>query len=201
MSKSQSMKLSGWAFVLASFGFITILANSDSLTFAGSVITAILLAAGMLSLRAGYGETVSRFGRNILLMGVIGMAVLYMVIVCMAIMYYSGVQSATLLQAIENGLWIVIFGGPAVVLLALTLFGLAALGSKPMARLNWLPVFAGIWYPVFYFFLAGYLFTHNGVYPGQYQIAFTIMHLIQFLALCALGSILVSDTPQEMATA
>ena len=97
-----------------------------------------------------------------------------------------------------KGLWIVIFGGPAVSLLGLTLFGLAALGSKPMARFNWLPVFAGIWYPVFYFFLAGYLYTHNGVYPEQYQMAFNIMHLIQFLALCGLGSMLLTDATQEM---
>jgi hypothetical protein len=81
------------------------------------------------------------------------------------------------------------------------LFGLAAIRSKPIARFDWLPVSAGIWYPVFYFFLAAYLFTHNGVYPGQYHIAFNILHLIQFLALCAFGASLISDTTQEMVTA
>jgi hypothetical protein len=69
-----------------------------------------------------------------------------------------------------------------------------------MPRLNWLPAFAGIWYPVFYFFLASYLFTHNGVYPGQYQTAFNIMFLIQFLALCAFGAVLLNDATQEIAT-
>ena len=199
MSKSELIKLSGWAFLAGAFAFISILGGSDSIAFPGSVISAILLAAGMLSLRAGYGENVSRFGRNILLMGVIGMVLWYLVIASLAVMNNSGILHVT--QAQGERLWIVIFGGPAVVLLALTLFGLAALGSKPMARLNWLPVVAGIWYPVFYFFLAGYLFTHNGVYPGQYQIAFNIIHLMQFLALCVLGSILVSDSPQEMAMA
>jgi hypothetical protein len=198
MSKSELIKLSGWAFIAGSFAFITILSNSDPLAIPGSVISAILLAAGMSGLRARYGEKVGAFGRNILRIGVIATVLFYVGLVALASMYVSG----TLPEAqIEEGVWILLFGGPAVALLALTLFGLAALGRKPMAPLNWLPAFAGIWYPVFYFFLAGYLFTHNGVYPGQYQMAFNILHLIQFLALCALGASLVTDTLKEMATA
>jgi hypothetical protein len=195
MSKSHLIKLSGWAFILGAFGFITILSNSAP----GSVISTLLLVVGMLSLRAGYGENVGRFGGNILLIGVIGPILLGIVIAFLALMYRSG--NLTNAEVEAKGLWILIFGGPAISLLGLTLFGLAALSSKPMARFNWLPVFAGIWYPVFYFFLAGYLLAHNGVYPGQYQMAFNMMHLIQFLALCVLGSILVSDTSEKMATA
>jgi hypothetical protein len=199
MSKPELVKLSGWAFIAGSFGFITILSGSDAISFLGSIISTLLLAAGMLGLRAGYGETVSRFGRNILLLGVIGPILLGIVIAFLALMYRSGNLTDAEVEA--KGLWILIFGGPSTSLLGLTLFGLAALSSKPMSRFNWLPVFAGIWYPVFYCFLAGYLFTHNGAYPGQYQMAFNMMHLIQFLALCALGSILVSDTSEKMATA
>jgi hypothetical protein len=195
MSKSHLIKLSGWAFILGAFGFITILSNSAP----GSVISTLLLVVGMLSLRAGYGENVGRFGGNILLIGVIGPILLGIVIAFLALMYRSG--NLTNAEVEAKGLWILIFGGPAISLLGLTLFGLAALSSKPMARFNWLPVFAGIWYPVFYFFLAGYLLAHNGVYPGQYQMAFNMIHLIQFLALCVLGSILVSDTSEKMATA
>lgn len=199
MTKAEFSKLSGLAFIAGSFAFITILSGSDPLAIPGSVISTLLLATGMLGLRARYGEHAGSFGRNILLLGVIGPMLLCIVIASMALIYRSGNLTDAEVEA--KGLWIVIFGGPAISLLGLTLFGLAALSSKPMARFNWLPVFAGIWYPVFYFFLAGYLVTHNGVYPGQYQMAFNIMHLLQFLALCALGSILVSDTPQEMATA
>jgi hypothetical protein len=199
MSKAEFSKLSGWAFIAASIAFITILSGSDPLAIPGSVISTLLLAAGMLGLRARYGEHAGSFGRNILLLGVIGPILLCIVIASMALIYRSGNLTDAEVEA--KGLWIVIFGGPAISLLGLTLFGLAALRSKPMARFNWLPVFAGIWYPVFYFFLAGYLFTHNGVYPGQYQMSFNIMHLMQFLALCVLGSILVSDTSEKMATA
>jgi len=199
MSKSPLIKFSRWAFILGGLGLIIILAGSGSLTFVGSVIASILLAAGMLGVRARYGEHAGSFGRNILLLGLIGPILLCIVIAFLALMYRSGNLTDAEVEA--NGLWILIFGGPAISLLGLTLFGLAALSSKPMARFNWLPVFAGIWYPVFYFFLAGYLFTHHGVYPGQYQMAFNIMHLMQFLALCVLGSNLVSDASQETATA
>jgi len=199
MSKSQLIKFSGWAFILGGLGLITILAGSGLLTFVGSVIASILLAAGMLGMRARYGEHDGSFGRNILLLGVIGPILWCIVIASMALMYRSGNLTEAKIE--DKGLWILMFGGPAISLLGLTLFGLAALRSKPMARFNWLPVFAGIWYPVFYFFLAGYLFTNNGVYPGQYQMAFNILHLVQFLALCVLGSKLVSDANQETATA
>ena len=199
MSKSELIKLSGWAFIAGSFAFLTILSGSDPLAIPGSVISTLLLATGMSGLRARYGEHAGSFGRNILLLGVIGPILLCIIIASMALIYRSGNLTDAEVEA--KGLWIVIFGGPAIVLLGLTLFGLAALSTKPMARFNWLPVFAGIWYPVFYFFLAGYLFTHNGVYPGQYQIAFNIMHLMQFLALCALGTVLIDDSSKDLATA
>ena len=121
-----------------------------------------------------------------------------MLLVIVIAMDLSGILTET---QITKGLWILLFGGPAITLLGLTLFGLVALGSKPMPRFNWMPILAGIWYPAVYFFLAAYLFTHDGEYPGQYHAAMQIIFLIQFLALCALGTILVSDTPQEIATA
>ncbi len=199
MSKSQFIKLSGWAFILGSIAFIMILLPDSSAGFASSVISSILLAVGMLGLQARYGGNAGGFGRNILLIGLIGMVLLYMVVAYMFLMHF-GVLPAVQIQAPE-GLWILLFGGPAILLLALTFFGLAALRNKPMSQLNWLPVFAGIWYPVIYFFLAGYIFTHNGTYPAQYHTAIQMMISIQFLALCVLGLILVNDTPQEMATA
>jgi hypothetical protein len=106
-------------------------------------------------------------------------------------------QAESLVQA---GLWLLLFGGPAVVLLGLTLFGMTALRSKPMPKLNWLLVVAGIWYPGFYIFVSGYLFKNNGVYPVQYQTEFNMLFLIQFVALCMLGTFLATDSPQDMAT-
>src|SRR6266540_3576502 len=195
MSKSQFVKLSGWALILGSFAFMMSILG-DSL--AASLISSILLAAGMLGLRARYGENAGSFGRNILLICVIGMFLLYIVLMSFWVLYAMQIQA---LRNPNQNLWILLFGGPAIILLALTLFGLIALRDKPMARLNWLPVFAGIWYPVIYFFIFGYIFTNNGAYPVQYQTAINMMMFVQSIALCALGLILVTDTSQEMATA
>jgi len=193
---SKSIRSSGWAFIAGAFAFITILSNSDPLAIPGSVISSILLAVGMSGLRARYGERAGSLGRNMLLLGVMGPVLFLIAIASMALMNSFG--RLTVAQ-VEAGLWVLIFVGPAISLLGLTLFGLTALRSKPMPRLNWLPAFAGIWYPVAYFFLAGYLFTHNGKFPQEYYPAIQIMFLIQFLVLCAFGAVLVAETPQEMA--
>lgn len=194
MSKPELIKWSGWAFIAGALTFITILSNSDPISIPGSEISAILLAVGLLGLRARYGEHIGGFGKNSLLLGASGP---FLLVIFIAL----GLAGILTVTRITEGFWILIFGGSTMALLGLTLFGLAALVSKPMARLNWLPVVAGIWYPVFYFFLAGYLFTHNGVYPGQYQTAFNVIYLIQFLALCVLGASLITDTSRETATA
>ena len=193
MSNSPLIKSSGWVFIAGAFAFLTILSNSDLITIPGLEISAVLLAVGLFGLRDRYGEHVGGFSRNILLLGASG-PILLVIVIAMGL---SGILTET---QITKGLWILLFGVSAITLLGLTLFGLSVLVSRPMARLNWLPLFAGIWYPVFYIFLAGYLFTHDGVYPGEYQFAFTIMHFIQFLALFALG-VTLNDTSQELATA
>src|SRR5215216_622316 len=190
MSKSQLIKFSGWAFILGAFAFITILSGS-SVQILGSVISSILLAVGMSGLRARYGERAGNFGRNILLLGPGGPILLVIFIV-------MGLSVNVPVAEVEEGLWILIFVGPAISLLGLTLFGLVALRSKPMPRWNWLPVFAGIWYPVLYFFTAGYLFIHHGVYPLDVAIQILqIIVLIQFLALCVFGAVVASDRTQE----
>jgi hypothetical protein len=198
MSKPEWIKRSGWSFIAGAFAFITIL-NSDAIQIPGSMICALLLAAGMLSLRAGYGETVSRFSRNILLMGVV-LAVLWdLVLVSLIAMTSSGTLHVS--DAQGKRFWIVAFGGPAVALLFLTLFGLTASRSKPMSRLNWLPILAAIWYPAVYFFLFVYLISHNGVLPDQYWPIVKSTFAIQLFALFVFGFVLVTDAPQEMATA
>ena len=197
MSKSELIKLSGWAFLAGAVAFLTILSGSDPIALPGSVISSILLAAGMAGLRARYSERAGSIGRIMLLLGMLGPILWVIIIAAMAYMYGSG--NLTITQ-VEKGLWILLFVGPAITLLGLTLFGLAVLFSRPLPHMNWLPVFKGIWYPAVYFFLAAYLFTRDGEYPGQYHAAMQIIFLIQFLALCGLGASLVTDATQEMAT-
>jgi len=192
MSKPESIKRSGWLFVAASFAFITILTGSDPIAIPGSVVSAILLAVGMSGLRSAYSERAGSIGRGMLLLGISGPALWVICIVFMALM---GVE------AVEKGLWVLLFAGPAISLLGLTLFGLAALRSKPMSRLNWLPVFAGIWYPVTYVLFSVYDISHKGVFPDQYLPELVLMVVTQFLALCILGAVLIDDSSKELATA
>jgi hypothetical protein len=196
MSKAQFITLSGWVFILGSLAFmISFMADS----FAASLFSSILLAVGMLSLRAGYGEQAGSFGRSILLLGASGPILMYIIVAYLARLYHAGTLTDTQMET--RGLWILIFAGPAIPLLSLTLFGLTAVRSKPMSRLNGLPLIAGIWYPVVYFFLSGYSFTHRGEYPLLSDAAIQITFLIQFLVLYALGGVLVVDTSEQMATA
>lgn len=184
MSKSMFIKLSGWAFILGAFGFISIL----SVSLAGSVIGSILLAVGMLGLRARYGEIVGSFGKNVLLAGVVSMTLAYIAV--------------PVFQEVEV-LYILPFAGPAFLLTGLAVFGLIALGRKPLPHVNWLPLFAGIWYPVIYFPLFVSILMNNGAWPeGNFPVNLIgIMMSVQFLALCILGLILQSDVTEEAAVA
>lgn len=199
MSKSQLIRFSGWAFILGSFSFATILSGSDPLAIPGSFISAILLAVGLSGLRARYGERAGGFGRNMLTAGVIGMILFYLALalLILAVLGLPGIRSQAESLA-QSGLWLLLFGGPAVVLLGLTLFGLTALRSRPMSQLNWLPVVAGIWYPLVYLFLAAYLYTHDGGYPHKYHNGMQMMFLMQFVVLCVFGAVVAADTTQEM---
>ena len=192
MLKSEYTKFSGWAFVAGAFAFLTILSTSDAIQIPGSVLSSMLLAGGMSGLREGYGERIGRLGRNMLLLGMFGPALWVIGIVFMILM---GVE------AVQKGLWVLLFVGPAISLLGLTLFGLTALVSKPMPRLNWLPLLAGIWYPVAYILFSIYDISHRGVFPDQYIPAIVLTVVIQFITLCSLGFTLIEDSSKELATA
>jgi hypothetical protein len=193
MSKPESIKLGGWMFIAGAFAFITILSGSDPIAIPGSVVSAILLAGGMSGLRAAYGERVGSFGRSMLLLGMLGPILWVIAMTSMVLMHVTETQ-------VTEGLWVLLFVGPAISLLGLTLFGLAALRSKPMPRLNWLPVFAGIWYPVTFALFSVYDISHKGVFPDQYLSELVSVMVIQFLALSTLGIVIISDSSKELAT-
>jgi len=198
MSKPDLIKRSGWLFITGALAFATILSNSIPVQIPGSVISALLLVAGMLSLRAACDASDSHFGRNILLIGAVGAVLWDVVLLSLIFMSSFGILHAT--EAQGQRFWIVTFGGPAVALLALTLFGLTNLLGKRMSRLNWLSILAAIWYPAIYCFLFVYLVSHNGKLPDPYWSPVKSVFAIQVFALFVFGLVLVADTPQEMAT-
>jgi len=193
MSKPELVKRSGRLIIAGAFAFITLLSGWDPIAIPGSVISAILLAVGMSDLRTAYGERAGSFGRSMLLLGMLG-PVLWVIGIVSTIGRVTETQ-------VNEGLWVLIFVGPAISLLGLTLFGLAALHSKLLPRLNWLPVFAGIWYPVTYVLFSVYDISHKGVFPKQYLPELELMVVIQSLTLCVLGFVLIDDSSKELVIA
>jgi len=198
MSKPQAIKLSGWAFMLGSFGFLAVNNDSMAVSFASLVISSILLSIGMLGLRTGYGDRVGGFGRTMLLLGVLGMLLAF---VSLGVLNRIQPQIQIGNARIETRL--LLYFGPTIGLLGLALYGLAALRRKPMAGLNWLPLATGVWYPAAYSFFFFYFVSHNGVWQYVEQIywVFGMTMVMQFATLCLLGFILSADTRDEMATA
>jgi hypothetical protein len=54
---------------------------------------------------------------------------------------------------------------------------------------------------VTYVLFSVYDISHKGVFPDQYLPALVLMVVIQFLALCILGFVLIDDSSKELATA
>ena len=198
MSKSESIKVSGWFFIAGAFAFITILSSSYNIQNPGSVLSSMLLTVAIAGLRSAYGDRAGSPGRAMLLLGMLGPVIWFIVIMSMGLMHSFGKLTET---HVREGLWVLLFIGPAISLLGLTLFGLTALVSKPMHRLNWLPLLAGIWYPVTYVLFSLYDISHKGVFPDQYTPAIVLTVVIQFITLCSLGFTLIENSSKELATA
>ncbi|MGD8406743.1 MAG: hypothetical protein PVJ21_24005 [Anaerolineales bacterium] len=181
MNNSNFIRLSGWSFII---GAIVFALSAISEQVMGFILSMMLLAVGILGLRSRYGEQVGGFGKNILLIGVaLG----------------SLTSLAGLFGAAIDPLWILIPAGPAVLSACLALFGVVALYKKPLPRWNALPLLAGVWLPIF--FVPVLIETFNGNwYPSVGNLAMPLI-ILQCIALSILGYILISDIPQEMASA
>ena len=192
MSKSKFIKLSGWALIVGAFVFLLSFLSGSA---PGFIVASTLMAVGLLGLRARYGNSVGSLGENALLAGVVGMMFAYA-----AVPIFRGVEVLHLLMWEVESVYLLPFAGPAVLLTGLTVFGLAALRRKPLPYANWLPLFAGLWYPVIYFPIFFYILMNNGVWPNWDNfpyIAFTVMMLVQFVALTMLGAILQDNLTEE----
>jgi hypothetical protein len=200
--KEEIMRLGGWALMFGAIAVFMLLLGTyleynvdDPLGRLGKlietsfliffVLTPILLMVGMLGLRTRYGDEVGWFGKNILLLGAIaGPAI--------DILGY-------IMAAYEFVDWggILFISGPAVPLVCIALFGVAALRSKPLPRWNALPFLAGIWYPI-PFFYSLLIATKTGIWlEWLNSIVTQVMVLIQFVTLFLLGYVLQRDVPEE----
>lgn len=191
--RPEDIRRAGWALILGAISFVfgVFLAISEygdgdwsllallSLVF----VSLPLLVFGVLGLRNRYGEKVGGFGKNILLVGAILGPVT-------SVLGFFG-------MAIDP-LWFMIYAGPAVLFICLTLFGVAALRTKPMPRGNGLPVIAGLSYPaMLIFYIISSVMTGDWTSSSVPDVLYIILITIQGIALLALGYLLKADVPEE----
>jgi hypothetical protein len=174
------------SFVLGVFVAIIEYSNGDWSLFAFLSLVFVslpLLVFGVLGLRNRYGKRVGNFGKNILLVGAV-LGPLTSII-------------GFFLMAIDP-FWFMVYAGPAVLFLCLTLFGVAALRAKPMPRGNGLPVLAGLSYPaMIMFYIISSIMTGDWTGSSVPGAVYIILITIQGIALLALGTILKADVPEE----
>ena len=181
-----SLMIGGITFVLALYtGFFGDYTNNLNLWTVSFFLLILLgmpgLVVGLLGVRNRYGEKAGGFGKTILLIGAI----------LGSVTSISGVLLAT-----SDRYGILVYAGPAVLLAGLAVFGIVALYKKPLPRWNVVPLIAGFWYPLFIFIP---MITSVKFGDPVMSIINYVLLLIQGVALVALGYILKSNTPEEIA--
>jgi hypothetical protein len=202
MTKSNFTRLSGWSLMLGAiiFSASTLSALVESNFYdpymrlnvfvfynIGLVLAlwigTILLAVGGLGLRARYGEQVGFSGKSFLSIGaIVGPSIgLFGVI---------GAVAKVLIWA-----EFLLYTGNMVLLACLTIFGISALRTKPLARWNGLPFIAGFWFPVL---LPSMMMANANGVPGNLilNIAKGTL-LLQSIALFMLGYVLQANVSEE----
>lgn len=201
MNKSDFIKLSGWALILGGIAFSPFIVTSmlestplrlpfslSGIAISGFFLSPILLAVGMLGLRARYGNAVGSSGRGILLLGAV-----------------AGILVVTrnIINIDSDASWGVFVISVTILFLCLLIFGVQALIQRPLPRMNWLPLVAGLWFPMIS--LPGILGIHIPMLGATLNLVFSLFTaagmLVTTVALVMLGYTLQADTSREMATA
>ncbi|MEJ2599384.1 MAG: hypothetical protein P8Z00_13700 [Anaerolineales bacterium] len=200
MTRSKFIRLSGWSLMVGAvtfFVFILVIflatdvyntyglnGSFAEIPFLLSVwATPILLGVGLLGLRTRFGDEVGNFGNNVLMLGAIAGPVINII-------------GITIPQIGSWG-WLLPFTGNAIVLACLSIFGIAALSAKPLARWNSLPLIAGVLYPIIIILM--YIFEAMRVLPDAIGTLAFIGIPLQCVLLVVLGYMLQADVLEETA--
>jgi hypothetical protein len=207
MSKSKFVKLSGWALMLGGLamilGFLASTrpeydrfnARSAAIDQYANVAAAPLIVMSMLLLSVGfiglflrYGQAASSLGRTSLGVGALS-----------GLVSAAGAIGMGILES-EIG-WSIWYYGMFFQFLGLALFGITSLRQRSLPRWNGLPIFAGIWIPLF--MLAGILSEQlSGRWIEPSETLTTILILLTLAGLMGLGYLLQSDSqPVDTAAA
>jgi hypothetical protein len=198
--KPEDIRMAGWALIWGAVIFVISLlllmigdVSRDGTFWGLSALLIVflsppLLVVGLFGLRNRYGDKVGWFGKNILLLGAI---------LGSLTTFIGFVGSLGLFKNGDIG-WHLIYIGPGVLFTGLALFGFVALYKRPLPRWNVALVIAGLWYPIVV--LAHIIIgMRNGdwLHGGSGYTMAPVLHIIQGIALVAVGNILKSDVPEE----
>jgi len=188
MSKSIFIRLSGWSFIIGAIAFLPaaiLQLDYESRKISPLMINTffwapLLLIIGLLGLRARY-----KIGGGVLLFGAIVGGLLLIVGILgqsLSPSYSAGVP--------YFGVWI---GGLLVLHICLFIFGIVMFIKKPLPRLNWIPLFAGMWVPLL-LLLSGILEDGNSPSQRIFVIAVSVMMTV---AQVILGFMLQANASRE----
>lgn len=194
MNKSNSIRLSGWSFIIGAIAFLRpaiLQLDYGSRTISPLMTNTffwapVLLVVGLLGLRARY-----KIGSGVLLFGAIVGGV--SLIVGFLGQYLSPSYSAGVPY-----FW-VWMGGLLVLHICLFIFGIVMFIKKPLPRWNWLPLVAGMWVPLL-LLLSGVLGGGNSPSPSQ-KVFVIAVFVMMTVAQAMLGYMLQAGASHERAAA
>lgn len=145
----------------------------------------LLITTGVGGLRLRYGKPAGALGNNSLLGSLTGGVTIFF-----ASLFNFLIEG--------DGWWYLMVLGMFFLFGGLVVFGVASLQSKPMLRWNGLPIFAGIWIPLF----LGISFGIDIATPGDYwwnpsEIVTNGMMILTIISLVLLGYLLQGDILSE----
>lgn len=202
MNNSNFIRLSGWSFIAGALVFAPLIlaASLENLSYKlpikpmgfmetivvfGFFLGPVLLAVGMLGLWMRYRNKISASGKSILLLGA-----------------FSGILVLVGVIRQANGndsFWGSFILGTTFIFLCLTIFGVLAIIQKPLSHRNWLPLIAGIWFPLMS--LPGIFGIHFPMLGQQVSQIFSLFSIISIvittIALIMLGYTLQANISKE----
>ncbi|HEY5730308.1 MAG TPA: hypothetical protein VIS72_09680 [Anaerolineales bacterium] len=200
MTRKKFVRLSGRALILAAivlvagFGIASGETNYDDplggvdrfYEFSQLILipTSLLLyTTGMIGLRVRYGEPSGWLGKTSLNIAAIGGGLSFL----------SAIPLYALIDEIWMGKWwYLIVYSMLVMLTGLSLFGVAALNTKPFSRWNGIPLLTAIWFPLV-FVIGAIVKLFGGSTDGIENYMAPVALLFMFIGSIALGHILQTD--------
>jgi hypothetical protein len=198
MKKNTFFQLSGWSLIAGAIVFLpgaiamllydtqyTDTINLDSKVAVVAIfLSPILIAVGMMGLRARYGG-----GSGFLLFGAVVGGIVTLV--------GTFGQAFAPVYSVSEFYWLVWFIGVFILFFGLSLFGINALVDKPLPRWNALPLLSGVWFTLL---PTGFFGIGKIVVDGLPIIAITGF-ILMTVAQIMLGYILQADAAPNIASA